>query len=416
MLKPIRSASCPNQETLGLLKVPHPSTRPQSAASMYPLSRSPSSRLPVSDQCTKKSHSGQVPRRIGSFLSRLLKRDREAQKAELHLYALSPTSTLYLHLQSSWNSFIIRSTLMLDPLYRKRYSTLSCIFTGKQLPVVSWEQMAHLFTQLNAELLQEGISVESLYLLLQELHTAAHRNIALRRLFWRSSELCLFLVQTLEDCLQGGQSGSYTTDQLLMSTLIAQTLAVMFRETEVEPSRLNLLSAKNGALASRMLLALICDSELQTPTDSEIKTFLAEYLDAACSLLFELLVLGHEMSRYSSSDSILSVGWILQALQPHPHLLSFISHQAQQVVLALSPLQESVMSPVQAVLLFQRCRLLLDSLQYSSQITMHLKSHFKEEFRYSVNMSCAEEKLPPHYPISPMTRQRIEQIRTLVLH
>ncbi len=29
-----------------------------------------------------------------------------------------------------------------------------------------------------------------------------------------------------------------------LSTLIVQTLAVMFRETEVEPARLNLLSAK----------------------------------------------------------------------------------------------------------------------------------------------------------------------------
>lgn len=47
---------------------------------------------------------------------------------------------------------------------------------------------------------------------------------------------------------------------------------------------------------------------------------------------------------------------------------------------------------------------------------VNLNSIFFVVNRYSVNMSCAEEKLPPHYPISPMTRQRIEQIRTLVLH
>lgn len=55
----------------------------------------------------------QVPRRIASVLSRLLRRDcvnsGEEREAELHLYAVSHPSRLYLHLQSSWNSFIIVS-------------------------------------------------------------------------------------------------------------------------------------------------------------------------------------------------------------------------------------------------------------------------------------------------------------------
>lgn len=55
----------------------------------------------------------QVPRRIASVLSRLLRRDCvsgvEEREAELHLYAVSPESRLYLHLQSAWNSCIIVS-------------------------------------------------------------------------------------------------------------------------------------------------------------------------------------------------------------------------------------------------------------------------------------------------------------------
>lgn len=55
----------------------------------------------------------QVPRRIGSVLSRLLRRDcvsgAEEKEAELHLYAVSPESRLYLHLRSAWNSVIIVS-------------------------------------------------------------------------------------------------------------------------------------------------------------------------------------------------------------------------------------------------------------------------------------------------------------------
>ena len=87
-----------------------------------------------------------------------------------------------------------------------------------------------------------------------------------------------------------------------------------------------LFLTSRGALASRMLLALICDPEQQTQNtgsliDCEVSCYLlltwyyyslksvfsvtvvlclqallSEYLDAACSLLSELLLLGHEVS------------------------------------------------------------------------------------------------------------------------
>ncbi|XP_028256354.1 uncharacterized protein C12orf56 homolog [Parambassis ranga] len=401
LVKPTRSASCPNSETLGLLWVPQPPS----------LSSSPSSPPSPSEESLT-----QVSRRFSSVLSRLLRRDgvtgEEERDTELHLYVVSETSRLYLHLQSCWNSFIIRSTLLQDPLYRRRCSATP------DSSAISGERTAHLFGQLSSELLQDGISVESLYMLLQELRTAALRYVTLRRLFWRSSELCDFLVQTLEDCLHGcvGLGGVYTADQLLLSTLIVQTLAVMFRETEVEAARVNLLSANKGARASRMLLALVCDPHThRSETDSELQALLAEYLDAACALLFELLILGYE-TRWCFSDSFLSVSWTLRVLQPHPHLVAFVSYQAQQVVLVLSGLQELVLTPVQSVLLFQRCRLLLACLQYNSHLAQHLRSHFREEFRYSVKPSCAGESLPPHYPISRPTLQLVESILSLILH
>uniref|UniRef100_A0A8C6Q0N2 Uncharacterized protein n=1 Tax=Nothobranchius furzeri TaxID=105023 RepID=A0A8C6Q0N2_NOTFU len=356
--KSTRSASCPNPETLGL---PHPPPRPPSS--------SPSEE--------RRS----VARRFGSILAHLLRRDgpsskEEGEEAELHLYAVSQTSRLYVHLQSSWSSFIIRSTLLLDPLYRQRSSASSD-------SISSVERTSLLFNQLSLEILQDRISMENLYLLLQELRVAAHRNLILRRLFWRSSEMCDFLVQTLEDCLHGCQSfrGVYTTDQLLLSSLIVQTLAIMFRETEVEEARVKLLFAKKGALASRMLLALICDPQAEGQGSVDDL-----YLDASCSLLFELLLLGHE--------------------------LSFMGYQVQQVVRVLSRLQRTSLSPVQSVLLFQRCRLLLACLQNNSLLAQHLRSNFREELRYFVTPLCAEEKLLPQYPISRATVGLIQQIQT----
>ncbi|KAJ0012661.1 hypothetical protein NQD34_016995, partial [Periophthalmus magnuspinnatus] len=369
--RPTRSASCPNEETLGLLAPP--TSSPTALLSLY---------VPSHCQSMHKKNTiskGILIMRISLLFSRLLKQNKGANIAELHLYALSPISTLYIHLQSTWTSFII-----VIKLYKIDFKfsniTVHC-------SLFSWEQTAHLFSQLQGEMLQEGISVESLYLLLQELCTAAHRNVTLRRLFWRSNELCRFLVQILEDFLPGDRSVLYTTDHLLMSILVVQTLAVMFRETEVEPARLSLLSANNGALVTRMLLALIRDPGPQTSNASQFLFFsqtdvcLAEYLDAACSLLFELLLQGQQKSKFSFSDSILSVGWILQVLQPHPHLLSFIGYQTQQVVLVLSSPPLYILSPVQSVLLFQRCRLLLVSLQYSKHLAGHLKTNFKDDFK-----------------------------------
>lgn len=77
----------------------------------------------------------QVPRRIGSVLSRLLRRDHvcsgEEREAELHLYAVSSASRLYLHLQSSWNSFIIVSE------DRKGWRFTSLIFHFKYMQTFS---------------------------------------------------------------------------------------------------------------------------------------------------------------------------------------------------------------------------------------------------------------------------------------
>ncbi|XP_043964179.1 uncharacterized protein C12orf56 homolog [Gambusia affinis] len=408
VMKTSRSASCPDPETLGLPRIPHPHPLPHP----HP----PSAPSSPPEESLKPAESRQVTRRIGSVLTRLLRRDRadfrEEREAELHLYVVSETSTLYLHLQSCWNSFVIRSTLLLDPVYRRRSTPSS--------DSISAERTAHLFAQLSSELLQDGITVENLYLLLQELRTAAHRNITLRRLFWRSGEAFVFLVQTLEESLHGCQSFRvYTTDQLLLSTLIVQTVAIMFRETEVEVSRSSLLFAERGALVSRLLLAVICDPDGEkqsqgSASDSELQALLSEYLDAACSLLFELLLLGYETRRCFPGENFVSVSWMLRVVQPHPHLLPFIRHQAQQLVLVLSDQNGSVLSPARSVLLFQRCRLLLACLQYNNQLAQHLQLNFREEFRFAVTPSSAEEKLQPRYPICKPTGRLVQRIVTLI--
>ncbi|XP_035280868.1 uncharacterized protein C12orf56 homolog isoform X1 [Anguilla anguilla] len=449
-LKQTRSASCPSPSLQGL-RLPLPrSLSPQpllsSSSSSSSLSSSPfpscvstSAVGPAPPNPGETGGAGESVRR-GSVLSRLMRRvlvekggaEREETEAELHLYAVSVTSRIYLHLLSSWNSYMIRSTLMLDPLYRKRCSLNSSSLSQKQCQISSWERTACLFRQLSGELLQEGIGLESLYLLLQELHTAAHRNITVRKLFWRSSDLCPFLVKTLEEALKrfldpaNGDSRAQRADRLLLCTLVAETLSLMMREMEVEPARDHMLTAKRGALTEKLLLALVCDPEVvlqapvgveesgQTSVHAELQGLMGEFLDAATALLFEVVVLSQQASCTPNFGHTLTVGWVLKTLQSHSSTFPFVSHLTRQVISVLSGSQV-VLSPAQSVLLYQRCRILMACLQHSTDLAQYIRTEFGEEFRYYVTMSWVEEKLPPQYPISQSTLRLISQLQHLVL-
>ncbi|XP_051546996.1 uncharacterized protein C12orf56 homolog [Myxocyprinus asiaticus] len=412
-----RSASCPNPDVLGLF---HTLSQPPS-----PVHSSSSSVVAV------QTDRPAVSSRRSSILSRLMLRtlaekdkeeEEDEKEEELHLYAVSPTSRIYLHLQCAWSSYIIRSTLMLDPVYRKRCGISSSSPEKQQCYKMSWERTCHLFNQLSGELLQEHISLESLYLLLQELHTATYRNPTIKKLFWRSPDLYPFLVKKLAESSQVTQEGVHTADRLLLCTLVVQILSLMFRETEIEAARLSMLTAKQGALTANMLHALVCDPELQLPdstndsqsSNTKLQGLQADYLDAASALLFEVVVLCQEASRTPALGHFLAVSWVFQMLKPHPFLLPFVGYQAQQVVLVLSGPQCPI-SPSQTVLLYQRCSVLLASLQHSTYLSKYITTGFKEEFRYYVKTSGLEHKLPQHYPISQPAQRILSQLLSLIL-
>ncbi|ROL52597.1 hypothetical protein DPX16_7333 [Anabarilius grahami] len=393
-----RSASCPNPDVLGL-GLFNSSPAHSSSSSVTPLpsitndQRRTSAQDPV-EFCHRGSVLTRVTRR--TITEKQTEEEEDEKEEELHLYAVSPSSRIFLHLQSSWSSYIIRSTLMLDPVYRRRCGISSSSPQKQKYHKISWERTCHLFSQLSGELLQESISLESLYLLLQELHTATYRNPTIKKLFWRSPDLYPFLVKTLVESSQGNQEGVYTADRLLLCTLVVQILSLMFRETEIEPTRLSMLTAKQGALTADMLLALVCDPDLQLPDSlndskssiTKMQLLQADYLDAASALLFEAVVLCQE--------------------------LPFVGYQAQQVVLVLSDPQYPV-SPSQAVLLYQRLHVLLACLQHSTCLSKYIRTGFKEEFRYYVKTSGLEDKLPHHYPISQPAQRLLSQLLSLVL-
>ncbi|KAL2103099.1 hypothetical protein ACEWY4_002267 [Coilia grayii] len=446
-----RSASCPNGYSLGLPSLP----RPLSDLRLLPLqplnsssSCSPSALpLPFSSQGGPRGwrrlaqvrpgralvagSGGALKRWTGEGLEEGAELEEGAgldrlREAELHLYSVSLTSHIYLHLQSSWHSYIIQTAHLFHQLHgellQEELSMESLYLLLLNTPI--WEQTAHLFHQLHGELLQEELSMESLYLLLQELHTAAHRSVTIKKLFWRSSDLCPFLVRTLAHTLHVGDAGVHTADRLLLCTLVAQTLSLMFREMEVEPALLSMLTANQGALTASLLLALVCqpdwqpaeqgsepaDTEHGANTHTQPQLLQAEYLDAAAALLFEVIA-----SRTPSLEHFLTVGWVLRTLKAQACTMHFVGYQAHQVVLVLSGSQ-TPLSPSQAVLLYQRCVVLLACLRYSSTLGEFIRSETREEFRYYVKASEFVEKLPPHYPISQAAQRLLLRLLSLVLH
>ncbi|KAL7827748.1 hypothetical protein AOLI_G00309000 [Acnodon oligacanthus] len=414
-----RSASCPAYPSNLHLALPQTLAQPQISPEVNPLSGVTATQLyPLTASCRSSVLARQMKTQED------MKGKEEKKEAELHLYAVSLTSRIYLQLQSSWNSYIMRSTLTLDPLYMKTCNVSTPSPKKQMQHKISWERTSHLFSQLIGELLQEKVSLESLYLLLQELFTAAHRNPSIKKFFWRCPELYPFLVKTLEENSQLSQNGLNTIDRLLLNTLVVQTLSVMFRETEIEPARLSMLTSKQGGVTAAMLLALVCDPELQpshtaqlpssqTPSDTE--ALQAEYLDAASVLLFEVVMFCLDASRTGHSGHFLTVSWVFRTLKSHPFLPHFMGYQAKQVVLVLSD-SESPLNPSQAVLLYQRCHVLLACLHYSTYLSTHITSEFQEEFRYYVKISGLEDKLPPRYPISVPARHLISQLLSLMLH
>ncbi|KAK7129771.1 hypothetical protein R3I93_019421 [Phoxinus phoxinus] len=413
-----RSASCPNPDVLGLSVFNN-----SSGAAPLPSITNDQRRTSAQDPVAFRHRGSVLTRVMRRTITEKQKEEEEDEiEEELHLYAVSPSSRIFPHLQSSWSSYIIRSTLMLDPVYMRRCGISSSSPQKQKYHKISWERTCHLFGQLSGELLQENISLESQYLLLQELHTATYRNPTIKKLFWRSPDLYPFLVKTLSESSQGDHGGVHTADRLLLCTLVIQILSLMFRETEIEPTRLSMLMAKQGALTADMLLALVCDPDLQLPDSTKdskssitkMQHLQADYLDAASALLFEVVVLCQEASRTPSLGHFLTIGWVFRLLKPHSFLLPFVGYQAQQVVLVLSGPQFPV-SPSQAVLLYQRFHVLLACLQHSTCLSKYIRTGFKEEFRYYVKMSGLEDKLPHHYPISQPAQSLLSQLLSLVL-
>ncbi|KAL6057975.1 hypothetical protein STEG23_015843, partial [Scotinomys teguina] len=354
----------------------------------------------------------------------------DKKESELHLYVISETSSIFLHLKSSWNNYIIRATLSQDPLCSSEHGHI----VEHPKPYRSEEQIKR-FSQLKSELFLQDNTLSKILCLVTELRVAAQRNFILKRLFWKTSELFYFLVNKLHEYLPESrdktalQNKSQRANELVACIEIIQTLGLMFRETEVESSRLNTLAAKKRTLFN-LLVILVSNpkvpkscspSNTQPPSDStsaeisfddQFQALLLEYTDTATALLYEILLV-FQQGNLGLGSTKFAISWMMSFLQSCPPTMAFVASIVKRVVKGLSGSLQ-LLTPCQAVLLYQQFYILKSCLRYSKALAEYIRTDHSEEFRYFIHLPALEKRLPVCYPITEPTTQLCHEVQQLI--
>uniref|UniRef100_A0A8C9KSI5 Chromosome 12 open reading frame 56 n=1 Tax=Panthera tigris altaica TaxID=74533 RepID=A0A8C9KSI5_PANTA len=298
----------------------------------------------------------------------------------------------------------------------------------------SEEKIKH-FSQLKSELFLKDNTLRKILCLITELKVAAQKNFILKRLFWKTSDLFYFLVNKLREYLPESrdkstlQNRSQRADELVACIEIMQTLGLMFRETETESSRLKTLAAKKGALFNLLVILisepqipkscpvfdiqLVADSTLvEMSFDAELQNLIKEYTDTATALLYEIFLV-FQQGNLGLGPEEFAISWMMSFLQSRPPFITFLASIVKQVVKGLGA-SFQLLSPSQAVLLYQQFYILKSCLRYSQTLAEYIRNDYREEFRYFIHMPALEKRLPLWYPITQPTTQLFHEVLKLV--
>uniref|UniRef100_A0A8C9DD82 Chromosome 12 open reading frame 56 n=1 Tax=Prolemur simus TaxID=1328070 RepID=A0A8C9DD82_PROSS len=298
----------------------------------------------------------------------------------------------------------------------------------------SEEKIKH-FSQLKSELILKDNTLKKILCLITELKVAAQKNFILKRLFWKTSDLFNFLVNKLREYLPESRDKNalgnqrQRADELMACIEIIQTLGLMFRETETESSRLNTLAAKKGTLFNLLVILisepqipkscpmfdiqLVADSTLvEMSFDAKLQKLILEYTDTATALLYEILLV-FQQGNLGLGSTKFAISWMMSFLQSCPAIITFVASIVKQVVKGLSA-SFQLLSPCQAVLLYQQFYILKSCLQYSKTLAEYIRNDYREEFRYFIHMPALEKRLPLCYPITQPTTQLFHEVLKLV--
>ncbi|XP_041379552.1 uncharacterized protein C12orf56-like [Gigantopelta aegis] len=348
----------------------------------------------------------------------------EKRPTQLHIYLLNPTSPMHMLIKSAWNNFLIRSTLMLNPEFKQ--ACLSPSIHGTQ---TLREKAEYLFNQLKREILDPSNTMEETFASLTELKNATEKNFALKKLFWRNSDLFLTMVRLLQLYLPKSpininteQGRDTRIDEFTFVTLITEILSQEFRETEVIPSRIQTLKSERGKAVLDLLMALTCSPELpekygslSKKADEELHQQFEEFTRAAVMAVFELFLMAQQANWNHSEGNFFNICWMVRVLEEIRTTEKFVERVINQMMELLSPSKLDTLVPEEAVMLYQQFSIISSFLDYSPRITNFIRNNYEEEFKYFIQVPAVAKKLPSQYPLSSHTMHLMDQVINKVL-
>ncbi|XP_063445263.1 uncharacterized protein C12orf56-like isoform X2 [Mytilus trossulus] len=363
---------------------------------------------------------------LGSSVTGLLlgtENPGERRKMVLNIYLLNLHSPMLMLIRSAWSNYLIRCTLMLNPDYEKAFR--SSIVRGQQ---IQREKMEALFNQLKRELLNPENTMEDSFNLLNELRLATERNFALKKMFWKNTDMFLFLVNQLQHYLPKSpvnvnteHGRSQRCDELELTILLTEILSLMFRESEIIPARIQTLKAERGRPVFDLLKVLICTPEvpekMAAPSDSdrEIDKQVLEFTKVALQAVFELFLMAKQANWGFNEGNFFNISWMVKTLEEMRTVELFVEKTIDIMMKMIRPPRTDVLSPSEAVLLYSIFSVLQTLLEYSPKIANYIKSHYHEEFKYFVQAPSIMKKLPSNYPLCNLTLSLLDKVMNMVV-
>ncbi|KAK3743524.1 hypothetical protein RRG08_027392 [Elysia crispata] len=367
----------------------------------------------------------------------------ERRKCVLNLFILNLTSPLLMFIRSAWNNYIIRATLALEP-EQFSISTVAEVLSAKNREPQTWrEKVERTYSQLRRDLLQHALSMEEQFVLIDRLQSTTRSSPMMKKLFWKSSDVFSFLVNQLHNYLPHSQASLDTeegkarrADEMEFAILVLSTINLMLRETEVLPSRFQVVVLEGGKLFTDLLKILMCQPELpyrpltlskhwsyplagsknmekQKNLDEELARLKTDFIRTAISSTFELFLVAKQA--HADVLPILTVNGMVDFFAERKAMEKFIDRVLSQVMELVSLSRFDQLTPTQAMLVFQMFWLLQTFLEHNKTIVNHIRNNYYEEFKYFIQAPAVSRKLPMQYPITVNTLALIDQVVTKVL-
>jgi hypothetical protein len=344
--------------------------------------------------------------------------------ATLHLYILNGNSNIFTLMNCAWTSCLIRGTLELDPAFVYRRAIYP--------PRICSEKLETRFNQLKSDLFgSEHGNLTDLFRLVQELRDGTERNFVLKKFFWKSSELFVFLVRQLQRCLPHSDKSLVTecrADQLEFVLLIIETISLMLRESEIFPRRMPSLKHGGGKILHLLISMLLCQPSGVDELTRDDQILLDEFTARCTALLYELMVVAQQVSWADVSDSFFNVVWIVDIVEllDAAELKSYLERIIRQVFCLLSctsqkPFelttlrQETELEPDEAILVYQQFYVLDILTSYSETMLNIIQETFYEEFKFYIQLPIVEKKLPLRYALRHVILKLITSVVERIL-